>query len=222
MTSPHNPWQPSGHQPPAGGFPQQGPQQPGGYPQYQPYQQGSPYAAPNAPDPEQVRRPGTVEAAFWLAVVVPLVATVLYAVSFFQTQGFVQELLAAEFAGGQEPAVQAASSMLVVFFAVATFVLVVLTALWIIFGFSLRAGRNWARVTLTVFAAVWVLAALSGLVVGGSSWAEGELPPGVTEPAALVALGYVRSGLELIAMVAFIVLSYVKPSQSYFAARSYR
>lgn len=170
-----------------------------------------------------MRRPGTVEAAFWLAVVVPLVATVLYAVSFFQTQGFMREFLAAEYAGGQqEMAAQTAASVLVAFFVVATVVLVVLSALWIIFGLSLRAGRNWARVTLTVFAAVWVLAALSGLIVGGSSWSEGELPPGVAEPAGLVALGYARSVLELVAMAAFIVLSYLKPSQWYFAARSYR
>lgn len=216
MTSPHDPGQQRGQQPPPSGFPQQ----PGGYPQYQ---QADPYAAPSAPDPGEPRRPGTVEAAFWLAVVVPVVATVLYAVSFFQTQGFTRELLAAEFAGGQqELAAQTAANVLVAFFVVATVVLVVLTALWIIFGFSLRAGRNWARVTLTVFAAVWVLAALSGLIVGGSGWGEGELPPGVVEPAGLVALGYARSALELVAMAAFIVLSYVKPSQWYFAARSYR
>ncbi|WP_141921372.1 hypothetical protein [Halopolyspora algeriensis] len=232
MTSPQDPWQqdprsPGGQQPP-GQYPP-GQQPPGQYPQYpgQPPQGGyspvNPYAAPPVPPHEAggVPRPRTIEVAFWIAVVVPLVATVLIAISAWFAQGVMQQVIEAE---GPE-AQQLANAAALVGVGVVIFVFAVLTALWILFAFKMRAGRNWARITLTVFAGLWVMNALSGLLTSpsGSSFSMAGMPAATVEiPAAMVALGYTQSALGLVSMVAFLVLVYLRPSNRFFQAARYR
>ena len=112
----------------------------------------------------------TVRIAFWIAVLAPVLSTALYAVTFARTRGFAEQVLSAALGPQRQEDVRFASAALAFGFGAVAFVLVVLSVLWIAFGFRLRAGRGWARVVLTVFAAIWALAAVSGLVNGGQSW----------------------------------------------------
>lgn len=211
-------------------YPQQTPYpQSGPMPQY-PQQPGyNPYAAPQVPAHEMhgPRRPATVETAFWISVVVPLVVTVLTVVSFMLVQGFTEDVInaTARDSGIQDGQMMSdiasatRAAMMVVYIIVTVFYLV-LTGLWILFGFKLRAGRGWARVTLTVFAALWVLNALTGLINGGMT--AGTMPEGIEVPGSMLALSYAANGIGLVAMAAFIVLVFLKPSNHYFQAAAYR
>ncbi len=160
-----------------------------------------------------------MECAFWLAVVVPLLVTVLYALNSMRTQSFLTGTVGspgADSAQNQE----VVGLMAGISFAVFLFVVVleiVLTALWITFGFKLRAGRNWARVVLTVFAAVWAAYSIGGLITGEPGLTD-ALAADVQTPASIVALGYAQSALGLVAMVAFLVLVYLPASNRYFQA----
>ncbi|MBB5154641.1 hypothetical protein [Saccharopolyspora phatthalungensis] len=220
MTSPQNPWHQGGYPQggtPSGGFPQQYSQ--GGYPQYP---QSNPFAAPPVSSHElgELRRPITVEIAFWIAVVVPLVATVLSVVSYLLLQGFVNDSLAGAATGEAKIDAQISSianGVLLFIFIFLTIVYLILTTLWILFGFKMRAGRNWARVTLTVFAAVWMLAGVIGLIQGGSTTMSGGLED-VQLPGSYFALSYGQLGLGLVGMIAFTTLVYLKPSNWYFQA----
>ncbi|MEV6825025.1 hypothetical protein [Amycolatopsis sp. NPDC051102] len=73
---------------------------------------------------------------------------------------------------------------------VAIAVVIALVYLWL--SFKLKAGRNWARVTLTVF----TLLQAASLVTTEPSWA-----------------GYLSCGVAVVATV----LSYLSPSNHYFA-----
>ena len=205
MTYPQNPWQ-HGQQPQVAGYPAQQPP--------------NPFSAPSVPGYEFVppRRPGTVEAAFWIAVVLPLLVTVLSAVSYLLLQGWMTDEIGN--AGGYDDEIaqqvsQTVNSVMLGVFAVITVFYMILTGLWIAFGFKLRAGRNWARVTLTVFAGLWAMSCLSGLASGGLA---GALGPDAHLPGSYYALGYVQSGLGLLGTVAFVVLVFVRSSNAYFNA----
>lgn len=232
VTSPQDPWQQDPrqqdpHSP--GGQRSPGQQPPGQYPQYpgHPPQGGyspvNPYAAPPVPPHETAGtpRPATIDIAFWIAVVVPLVATVLIALSAWFAQGMVQEVIDVE---GPE-AQQVANVAALVSTGIVVFVFAVLTALWILFAFKMRAGRNWARITLTVFAGLWVMNALAGLLSSpsGSNFSKpADVSAAVEIPTAVSALGYAQSALGLVAMVAFLVLVYLRPSNWFFQAARYR
>ncbi|MBA8827156.1 hypothetical protein FHX42_004540 [Saccharopolyspora lacisalsi] len=248
MTSPQDPWQqgqqqgqqygqqPGGYQqqPQQPGHPQQGtpsggfPQQPG-HPQQAGYPQANPYAAPPVSSQEtaEVPRPSTVDAAFWIAVVVPVVATVLTVVNFVLVMDLVNGMMSAEFSDlntqNAETARNVARSIVLGMGIFIAFCYAILTGLWILFGFKMRAGRNWARITLTVFAGIWCLSAIGGLVSGaGGVMGMSQLPEGAELPSGLVILGYVQSGLGLLTMAAFLVLVYLKPSNWYFLATRHR
>lgn len=205
MSYPQNPWQ-HDPQPPMAGNPVRQPL--------------NPFSAPPVPvhDLAPPRRPGAVEAAFWIAVVLPLVVTVLSAISYLLLQGWMTDEIGN--AGGYDDEVaqqvtQTVNSVMLAVFAVITVFYMILTGLWIAFGFKLRAGRNWARVVLTVFAGFWVMTGLSGIASGGLA---GALGPDAHLPGSYYALSYVQSGLGLLGSVAFMVLVFVKPSNDYFNA----
>ncbi|MCI2417009.1 hypothetical protein MOQ72_06200 [Saccharopolyspora sp. K220] len=215
MTSPQNPWQQGGYPQsgtPSGGFPQQ-------YPQY-PRQ--NPFAAPpvSAHEMGAVRRPMTIEIAFWIAVVVPLLATVLSVVSYLLLQGVVNDAIGSAGSGSTEIDAQissVANGVMLFFFIVLTIIYLVLTALWILFGFKMRVGRNWARITLTVFASVWALSGVVGLIQGGTMTTTGSLGD-LEVPGSYYAMAYAQSGLGLVAMAVFITLVFLKPSNWFFQA----
>ncbi|GAA2329638.1 hypothetical protein GCM10009854_00530 [Saccharopolyspora halophila] len=203
MTYPQNPWQQH--------------QQVVGHPAHQ---QPNPFSAPPVPGPELTppRRPATVEAAFWIAVLLPLLVTVLAAVGYLQLQGWVTDEIGN--AGGYDDAMaqqvtQTVNNVLLGVFAVITVFYMLLTGMWIAFGFKLRAGRNWARVTLTVFAGFWLMYSLTGIASGGLA---GSLGPDAHLPDSYHVLTNVQSGLGVLGMVAFLALVFVKPSNDYFQA----
>ena len=175
----------------------------------------------------EIPRPRTIDAAFWIAVVVPVVATVLTVVNFVLMMDFMNSVMSAELselntqnaATAREVAGAVVMGMGIAF----AFFYAILTGLWILFGFKMRAGRNWARITLTVFAGIWCLSALASLASGaGSTMSMAQLPEGVELPSGIMILGYVQSGLGLLAMAAFLVLVYLKPSNWYFLAARHR
>ena len=220
MSSPQNPWQqPSGYPPQAAGgtgphpVPQSGPLP----------QAPNPYAAPPAPTPPRVPRPKTVEAAFWIAVAVPLLAVIFNVLSFFLAQKAVDQAFRQEAATDEYVAeVQDGFSQLAqgLVFGVSIFVTVlmlILTALWILFGFKMRAGRNWARVVLTIFAAIWLLNVISGLASGLGTGGYGSLED-VEMPTSFLVVTVLDQAISGLGMIAFLVLVYLKPSNWYFNA----
>ncbi|MEV0703899.1 proline-rich domain-containing protein [Saccharopolyspora sp. NPDC050389] len=221
MTSPQNPWQQGGYPQggtPSGGFPQQYPQ--GGFSQYP---QSNPFAAPPVPAHElgAFKRPITVEIAFWISVVVPLVATVLSVMSYLMLQGFVNDSIAGT-TGDTDVDRQLASianGFLLFLFVFITIIYMILTGLWILFGFKMRAGKNWARITLTVLAGIWMLVGVISLIQGGSMTMTGDLDQ-VQLPGSFFALSYSQTGLGLVGMIVFTAVVYLKPSNWYFKAAS--
>ncbi|MER7012302.1 hypothetical protein ABT324_12840 [Saccharopolyspora sp. NPDC000359] len=233
MTSPQNPWQQGGYPQypqggtPSGGFPQQQYPQ-GGYPQ-QPqggYQQQNPYAAPPVPAQEMapVPRPMTVEIAFWIAIAVPLLVTVLSVVSFMTLQGYLNDTIAgvtadpelpSEFQDGVSSFV---NGIMLITFIFMTVIYLILTGLWILFGFKMRAGRNWARVTLTVFASIWVLSSIMSLIQGGSTATFTGDMPDIALPTSYYVMTYIQGGLGLLSMGGFITLVFLQPSNWFFNA----
>ncbi|MGJ7905711.1 proline-rich domain-containing protein [Actinopolyspora sp. H202] len=209
------------------GYPQQGyPQQgypagpvPGGYP--------NPYAAPpvSAQEIEGPPRPNTIDIAFWIAVVVPLLATVLSTISMVLQRNYMERVLD-EISGSSTVMSEDVLRVAMMFGVVSGLIIsVVFTGLWIFFAFKLRAGRNWARITLTVFAGVWILSGLSGLVRATVPQTV-QFPEGgsytLEIPTAQLVTSYVQSGLVLLAMIAFIVLVYLKRSNGFFQATARR
>lgn len=252
VTSPQDPWQqnqyPPGQYPPgqypqypqqgtpSGGFPQQG-----GYPQYPQHpqypqqfqypgdprqggypQQVHPYAAPpiSPYDMAGVPRPKTVETAFWIAVVVPVLATVLFVVGIFLQRDAMNAALSS---AGDPDVQEVAGNVAMVGIGIMVFFYVVLTGLWILFGFKMRAGRNWARITLTVFAGLWLFISLFQLMGATSTTVvAGGTSTSLDLSGVAMALTYTTTAVSFLAMVAFIVLVYLKPSNWFFQAAQYR
>ena len=231
MTTPQDPWQQGGYQrypqsgpspnvPSTGGQPQQ-PQQSsyrGGFPVYpasgaQPGAGGFSAAPPiSAQEANGPHRPATVESAFWIAVVVPLLATVLFAVEFF----LFDSGLRAEFDTPYSEAHEVTSGVTLTMMSVGVFIFAVLTTLWIVFGFKMRAGRDWARITLTVLAGFWLIYALTSLFSASLSSIVSAPSP------ALIVVSWTWPILSLVTMLLFVVLIYLKPSNWFFKAHRFR
>lgn len=214
MTSPHGPWQQGGQPLPYTSAPP-----PGTTPSGAPSGGFSQAGHPPSRDGAEPARPIAVECAFWIAIVVPLLVTVLYAVNSMLTQSFLTGTVGSD---SGDPALnqEVVGLMAGISFAVFLFVVVfevVLTALWITFGFKLRAGRTWARVVLTVFAVFWALYSAGGLITGEPRL-TGALAEDTPTPAGIIALGYAQSAVGLLAMVAFLVLVHLPASNRYFQA----
>ncbi|QUH06200.1 hypothetical protein HUO13_24070 [Saccharopolyspora erythraea] len=152
--------------------------------------------------------------AFWIAMVLPLLVGVLDTVFAYLTNdattASVNALLERY---GVPPTPPTPSDWLL-----PALVSAVLAALWIAFGFPLRAGRQWARVTLAVFAALWLFAELMGNVltpvvfaVLGGEWDLG-LSTGM-----LVVLVLVRL-LATTGCIVFLVLVFSRRSNEFFRA----
>ena len=114
--------------------------------------------------PPQVRRPGTVEAAFWIYLVSGVLTLALTLLVF--TQAGKQAIQNAVRQSGstqnmsEDQLVQTAQI-------VAVAAAVIGLAIALLFAFKMRAGRNWARIVLTVFAVLSLLS-LFGVRTGTS------------------------------------------------------
>lgn len=249
VTSPHDPWQQGGYSPyPAqGGYPQSG-----GYPQYPPgggqyqggpyqggyggqypanqyqggqYQQSSPYS--QTPAMAAYPRPATIGVAFWIAILVPIVVTVLEALDFVFLQSWASNAINTFGDTGDDPNFQQsahyASVGIIVFGGVVTFFFLVLTLLWILFAFQLRGGRNWARVVLTIFASIWCLSAIYTLIISAQGGLGSiAMSAGLQPPTGVTIISYVVGAVGLISMATFITMVFLKPSNWYFQANRYR
>jgi hypothetical protein len=106
-------------------------------------------------------RPSDVDLAFWLWIASTLVGLISFFIA-LPTMG--EQIQRAAQQGGQQlpPDMMAFTQV----FQIVS--LVVGLALAVLFAVKMRAGRNWARIVITVFAAVRVLSALLSLpLVGG-------------------------------------------------------
>lgn len=168
-------------------------------------------------------RPGVVEIAFWIAVVVLVVVTVLDVVGFVVVKSAVDDVFRAT--GGDAQAslyelhdrVNGPLLGVFVFFTVGY---LMLSGLWVVFGVKMRIGRNWARIALAVLASLWALSSLVALIRGDTQgFTTADIPPFFAFPSLYLVLDYARSALSLLAMVAFISLVFLKRSNRYFTAR---
>jgi hypothetical protein len=158
----------------------------------------NPYGYPAPPpidQPQQsaVAPPKEVLGAFWGYVVAAVVTLVSGLLILGQKQELIDSVRAANNQGGSltDDQITQFANILVVAAAV---IAVIFAALYLLFAFKLKAGRNWARIVLTIIA---VLALLSLLFGGVGS-----------------VLGYIG---ELAAVIAA-VLSYLPVSNAYFTA----
>lgn len=199
MTTPSDPNQPGGYgdQPGYGSQPggyggQPGMNQPGGY--------GNPSGLPNFPaappsmESQQpaITPPGSIVGSFWCYVAAAVISVVGALLLLGQKQTIENALRDNNTTGLSEAQIQSAANVAVVVSLVAT---IIIAALFVFFSFKLKAGRNWARVVLTIVA---VLALLSLLVGAGSS----------------SILGIIGD----LAAVVGAILSYVPQSNQYIAA----
>ncbi len=204
---PQGPQQPQSPYPqepyPQGAAPQGPPGYPGqgGYPGTAPPQYGSDQYGQYGSAPPQ--RPKEVDTSFWLwigSMVVSLLGAIL---TFSQLDGIRQQAI--------DEALRADPSIDRQFFE-STFdaVLVgglvfglIVAALVLFFVFKMRAGRNWARIVLTVLGAINVLGGLFGL---------GQPQPALT---------LVTSVLSMLLIVGAIVMMYVKGADRWFRQPRY-
>lgn len=158
--------------------------------------------APAGPAPQEV------ETAFkcWLTIVV---LSVIGGVLNFALSG----PLAAQIAK-QQPALSrtsaeaAASAALVIGLVIA----VVFIVLYVLFAFKMRAGRNWARITLTVLGGISVLLTLIGIGTILALFSAGVV--GI--------LGGLLSFVQVLLILAAIYFMFRPASNAYFSAPAYR
>lgn len=165
------------------------------------------------------RRPTAVNIAFWIAVVVPPLTIVLKVAGFVVVKRAVDEVFGTTGGDAQASLVDLRDKVngpLLAFFIFATVRDLLLSGLWILLGLKMRSGRPWARITLIVFASLWVLSSLVALVRGDSQgFTTADVPPFFEIPAAYVVLDYARSALILLAMAAFIPLVVLRRQQQF-------
>ncbi len=83
----------------------------------------------------------------------------------------------------------------------------IFAALYLLFAFKMRQGRNWARITLTVLGGIGVLMGVLGLLFSTG---------------ALGVLGLLLSIVQLVLIVAAIYFMFRPAANAYFTAPSYR
>ncbi len=169
------------------------------------------------------RRPAAVEIAFWIAVVVPPLATVLDVVAFVVVKRAVDDVFGTTGGDAQASMVELRDKVngpLLGMFILSTVAYLLLSGLWILLGLKLRSGQHRARITLTVFASLWALSSLVALIQGDTQdFMTGNVPPFFEFPNSYLVLDYARSALDLLAMATFIPLVFLRPSNRYFTAR---
>jgi hypothetical protein len=216
MTNPDYPPPPYGQQPagqqPAGeqpyGQPPQGqsyPQQPYGqpYPQ-QPY--GQPYPQQpygQQPPPAPVAPPGSVNGAFFIYLIAAVLAVI--AIILTLTSNVWEQAIADS--GADTSGVNVHSLVNTVKIVSVVFG-VIFIALYLLFAFKMRAGRNWARIVLTVLSGLSIISSVSttttAVTVNGH----------VYKSSSTQLTGWIGVILAVIA----IVLMYLPASNAYFKA----
>jgi hypothetical protein len=152
-----------------------GPPPAGGQPYGSPYpgQQPPPGFAPRGPA-APVEKPKDVETAFRLGLLAVVIGIIGIALSFALAGPSIDAAIAANPLPPGITEQQFRQIALVSSIVVAVLLLVVI-ALYLLFLFKMRAGRNWARIMTTIFAAIWIAFGLFGLLGIGEVLAAGPL-----------------------------------------------
>ncbi len=138
-------------------------------------------------------RPGTVEGAFWAFIVAPVIGLIGALLIFGNRDQIATTLRNSNRERGGNLTDAQIDQAVNVTMITAVVIAVVIAALYLLFAFKLRAGRNWARIVLTVLTGLQLLSVLLGQSTIG---------------------GY----LAVLAAVVGVVLSFTGPSNAYFAA----
>lgn len=164
---------------------------------YQSGQSGLPQF-PAAPPPSEFGQqlqtyepPKEVVASFWCYIGGAVVVLLGGLLAIGQKQAILDTLRSTNTTGATESQLEAAANLVVI---VAIVISVILTGLYVLFAYKLKAGRNWARIVLTVLAALTLLNLVT--TRGGS------------------AVGYIGE----LAVIVGCVLSYLPNASGYFAA----
>lgn len=148
--------------------------------------------------------PSSVKGAFLIYVIAAVVSVI--SIVLVVTSGVWNEAIAA--AGTDVTADGTSATSLVNTAKVASIVVgVIFIALYLLFAFKMRAGRNWARIVLTVLSVLSILSAAratASITVQGRVYSVGSSQ----------AIGWIGAVLAIVA----IVLMYLSASNAYFAA----
>jgi hypothetical protein len=202
--------QPPGQQPYQGqGYPGQ-PGQQGGYPTQAPYQgaTGYPGAYPGGAGlPPEPVRPNTVTWAFWCWIATT-VASLITLIITLTSSVWTDAVNAGVGQGIRQSGTSVnidVQSLVNTVKIISVVAFLIFAAVYLLFAFKMRAGRNWARIVLTVFGALTLLSAFntstSSVTVNGQTYASSNGSNWVTVVLAL----------------AGIILMYVGQSNKYFA-----
>jgi hypothetical protein len=146
---------------------------------------GQPPAAP--------ARPGTVEGAFWAFIASTVIGLVGGFLIFASRDAIADTLRNSNRQSGGSLTDAQIDQAVTLTMIIALVIAVIIAALYLLFAFKLRAGRNWARIVLTVITALQLISLLAGQST---------------------ILGFV----SVVAAVAGVVLSFMTPSNAYFSA----
>lgn len=173
----------------------------------QPWQQ--PYSAPPPPDRESAvaRPPDSVTLSFWMGIASVVVGFAMMLASFLSIDDAELGMILRE---AQSPDVQLsmqeARTIYTAFVVGSLVFMAVVAALWIMFLFFMRRGRNWARIVITVVGIIWFVVTGPALLGGSTGGAT----------AMLLAL------LQMLAVGATVVCAWLTPSNQYFATAKRR
>jgi hypothetical protein len=153
-------------------------------------------SAPMDPAPAPPR-PGTVEGAFWAFIAAPVIGLIGGLLIFGNRDKIASTMRETNRQRGGNLTDAQIDQAVNVTMITAVVIAAIIAALYLLFAFKLRAGRNWARIVLTVLAALQLLSVLTGQST---------------------IAGYVA----VLAAVIGVVLSFTGPSNAYFAAAAAR
>jgi hypothetical protein len=154
--------------------------------------------------PAEPVRPRPVDLAFWcwiLTTAISLVGLILTLTS----PVWDDAVAAGVRSSGQQVDVQ---TLVTVTKTILIVIFLIFAAVYLLFAFKMRAGRNWARITLTVFGALTLLSVVtagstSSVTVGSETYSAGSRGP---------------SWLTAVVALVGIVLMFVGESNRFFAA----
>ncbi|MEV6832004.1 hypothetical protein [Amycolatopsis sp. NPDC051102] len=158
------------------------------YPSYPQSSASAPTGQPAAP-----ARPGTVEAAFWAFLASTVIGLIGGLLIFANRDGIARSLRDANRERNGNLTDAQIDQAVNIGMITAVVIAVIIAALYLLFAFKLRAGRNWARIVLTVLTGLQLLSVLIGQSTIGSF-------------------------VAVFAAVVGVVLSFTGPSNAYFAS----
>lgn len=152
-----------------------------------PYDGRDPDHAPPVPAGEggEIPRPKAVDTAFQASLVGAAIGAIATVVTVLMDREWMVLLVRDTLAGAGMPAGEAEVEAAVGTFRLAmVFGIAVFVGLSFLFAVKMRAGRNWARMVITVLAAVGLLSFLSAMASSGAEleliWSLAEVAFGIT------------------------------------------